>query len=258
MKRYILLFIIAVLPVVLTAVLLTGCRSGPPNEVFSPEDAKGRVIGAMTGTPSVKLADELGIAREFDSAAEMMNQLRMGLIECAIMESTTAAELVSDTPGVRVLYESLVVYDMHFAVPKENAELLEAVNKALAALHQNGTLRGLSNKYFAGRNYTYRAPFLAEPHTKYLTVAVPPDSPPFSYKDSGNILVGMDVDVARAVCDQLGVEMRIIEYDSWELINAVWFGRADLALGWVPGEGEDIINISDAYANAAHVVIVRR
>jgi len=252
MKKYFIFGIFVLM------ILLTGCRSGPPNEVFTPEDARGRVIGAMAGTPSVKLADEMGRAVSFETTTEMMNQLRMGIIDCAIMESTTASELVSETPGVRVLYDSLVVYDMHFAVPKENAELLDAVNKALAALHQNGTLRGLSNKYFAGRNYTYRAPAVAASPSRFLSVAVPPDSPPFSYKDENGELVGMDVEVARALCDHLGVELRVIEYDSWELVNAVWFGRADLALGWVPGEGEDIINVSDAYANAVHVVIVRR
>jgi len=249
---YLLIIFISVI------ILLSGCRDDPPNEVFSPEDARGRFIGAMAGTPSVKLAEDLGAARTFESTTEMMNQLRAGIIDCAIMESTTAAELVSDTPGVRVLYESLVVYDMHFAVPRENNELLAAVDNALAALHQNGTLRGLSNKYFAGRNYTYRPPVAAEPPSRHLSVALPPDSPPFSYKNDSGELVGMDVEVARAVCDQLGVELRLIEYDSAELINAVWFGRADLALGWVPGEGEDIINVSEAYANAIHVVIVRR
>jgi polar amino acid transport system substrate-binding protein len=70
---------------------------------------------------------------------------------------------------------------------------------------------------------------------------------------------GLDIEVARAVCDVLGVEFRIIEHDAWELITAVRYGRADLAVGWLPSEGEEHqIHISEPYAVAEHVVIVRR
>ena len=242
----------------LFALLLTACRSGPPNMVNSPEEVSGKIIGAMRGTPSVRLAGELGTARAFNSPEELISYLRTGDVDCVIMEGTTAAELVADTSGVRILSESLLEYDMRFAVPKENGELLTAVNTALAALNQNGTLRGLSNKYFAGRNYTYQPPEETEPRTEFLTLALPSDSPPFSYKNADGEFMGMDIEVAHAVCDYLGVELRIIEYDAWELVTAVWYGRADLALGWLPSEGEELINISEPYANAAHVVIVRR
>jgi len=243
---------------VISMLLLTACRDRTPNEVNSPEDVTDKVIGALSGTPSVRMADELGTARAFESMSDMMTQLRAGAVDCVIMESTTASELVSNTSGVRILNEPLEEYDLRFAVPKENAQLLTVVNEALATLRQNGTLRALSNKYFAGRNYTYEPPEDVEPHPGYLTVALPSDSPPFSYKDEEGKFIGMDVEVAIAVSNLLGVELRVIEYDAWELVTAVWYGRADMALGWRPGEGEELINTSDAYANTVHVVIVRR
>jgi polar amino acid transport system substrate-binding protein len=243
---------------IISILLLTACRSGAPHDINSPEDLAGKVIGALSGTPSMRMADEHGTARAFYSLEEMMNQLRADVIECVVMESTTASELVSNTPGVRILSEPLEVYDLRFAVPKENSQLLDAVNGALEALRQNGTLRSLSNKYFAGRSFTYVPPDDVERRPGHLTVALPPDSPPFSFKAEDGRFLGMDVEVAIAVCDYLGVELRIVEYDASELVTAVWYGRADLALGWRPGEGDELINTSEAYANAAHVVIVRR
>jgi len=94
--------------------------------------------------------------------------------------------------------------------------------------------------------------------TGTLTIALPPDSPPFSFKDDEGRFVGMDVDVAIAVSDILDVKLSVLEYDSWELVTAVWHGRADMALGWRPGEGEGLISTSEPYASAVHVVIVRR
>jgi len=238
--------------------LLSACRDMPPNMVNSPAEVSGRLIGALSGTPSERLADELGTARGFSSGEEMITHLKAGAIDCAVMENSAAMELVADSQGVRILSEPLIEYEMHFAEAKENAELLLAVNSALDVLRQNGTLSGLSGKYFAGKNYTYVPPEGVETHPGNLSLAVPPDSPPFSFRNAEGELSGLDIEVARAVCDILGVELRIIEYDSWELVNAVWYGMADLAVGWIPSEGENLINISDAYANAIHVVIVRR
>jgi len=68
----------------------------------------------------------------------------------------------------------------------------------------------------------------------------------------------MDVEVAIAVGDFLGVELKPLEYDAWELATAVLLGSADLALGWHPSEGEGIVNMSEPYARVVQVVIVRR
>jgi len=243
--------------ITIVLLLLTGCR-GAPNEVNSPQDAEGKTIGALAGTPSIRLASETGTAKAFDSAELMMSALRLGEIDCAIMESTTAAELVSNTPGVRILYEPLMEYEQRIAVPKENTALLAAVDQALEELERNGTLKGLYNKYFARRNFRYEPLEDTEPRTGILTVALPPDSPPFSFMDADGKFVGMDVEVIIAISDYLGVDLRVLEYDAWELITAVWHGRADLALGWHPGEEEELINTSIPYANVVQVVIVRR
>jgi len=252
MKRPVYLLLI-----ISTLLMLAGCNRFP-NEINSPEDVTGKIIGGLEGTPSLRLADELGTAISFASATEMMAELRAGNIACAIMERTTATELVSNTPGVRILFEPLVEYDLRFAIPMENRGLLNAVNSALDELSRNGTLRGLVNRYFSRGNFRYVSPEDDTPRTRTLFIALPPDSPPFSIKGEDGSFTGMDVDVAVAVSDILGVNLEVVEYDAWELVTAVWHGRADLALGWHPGEGEGLVNKSEPYATAVHVIIVRR
>jgi len=247
---------LAAVTLLLTLLLLTGCR-GVPNTIHSNEDVEGSRIGGLAGTPSIRLAAEFGTAVAFDTAERMMSELRVGAIDCVIMESTTAAELVSNTPGVRIL-GPLLEYELRFAVPRENTRLLTAVDSALEELHRNGTLRGLYNKYFAGRSFTYVPPEETRPRAGVITVALPPDSPPTSFLNYEGYFVGMDVEVALAVGDILGVRMDLMEYDAWELVTAVWHGQADLALGWHPGEGEGLINVSEPYATVVQVVIVRR
>jgi len=227
--------------------------------VFTLDDVDGSTIGAMAGTPSERLASERGAARAYASSEELLSSLNSGAIDCAVMEASVAAEFASSSKDIRVLGEPLLVYDLRFAVPRENDELLAAVNSALATLRGNGTLRNLRDKYFSGRRYNYASPAGIDRSHGALTLAVPPDSPPFSFKDAEGGFSGLDIDVARAVCDVLGVELQLIEYDAWELVTAVRHGRADLALGWLPSEGEEqLIHISEPYANAEHVVVVRR
>lgn len=239
--------------------LLSGCgEDSPPNEVFTNEDVQGRVIGALYGSPSVRMADELGKSVALYTGDELMSSLNAGAVDCVIIESTAADALISRTAGARALPEPLAEYDLRFAIAKENAELLQAVNTALAALNENGTLSGLRDKYFARGSYEYVTPEDIVTRPGILTLALPPDSPPYSVLGQDGVFSGMDVDVANAVCDFLGVELEIIEYDARELVTAVWFGRADLALGWIPGEGDDLVNISDPYAHAIHVVVVRK
>ena len=238
---------------------LVGCGdSPPPNLVHTLEDVNGKTIGALSGTPSERLASGLGVASAFDSGEELIFHLRAGTIACAIMEHSVATELVSNASGVRILGEPILVYDLRFAVPKENNELLGAVDSALATLQRNGTLRGFRDRYFSGRRFVYVPPDDVTERPGTLTLAVPPDSPPFSVMDMAGQFSGLDIDVARAVSDVLGVQLLIIEYDAWELVSAVRYGRADLALGWLPSEGEELVSVSEPYAYVEHVVLVRR
>ena len=243
----------------LAIIILAGCSDGrPPNEVNSLEDIPGRIIGALSGTPSARLAGELGIARVFYSGDELVYGLTVGLVDCAVMEGVMAGELVSGTQGVRILSETLLEYELRFAVPRENAELLEAVNSALASLNSNGTLRSLRDKYFSGRNYTYTPPEGVAQLPGELTLAISPDLPPYSFIDANGEYTGLDVEVARAVCDYLGVGLTVIEEDARELVTAVWYGRANIAAGWLPGDVDEQVRVSEAYANTEHVVLVRR
>ena len=245
--------------VIVLAVIFTGCRDeSPPNEVNSLEDVPGKTIGALAGTPSARLADELGIARVFYSNDELMYGLMSGTVDCVVMESVNAEELVAERPETRMLSDMLIEYELRFAIPSENAQLLQVVNSALAELESNETLRNLRDKYFLGKNYVYSKPEGIEQHPGELILAVAPDSPPYSYKDDDGNYTGLDIEVTRAVCDRLGVSFAVIEVDVADLVTAVWFARAHLAVGWLPGDINDQVSVSDAYANTAHVVIVRK
>jgi len=238
---------------------LNGCKAkAPPNTVDSLEDLPGKTIGALSGSPSARLVDDMGTVRLFADGEEMISSLLAGNVDCLVAESTFAEEITLDASGVRILDETLLEYDISYAVARENKTLLAAVNNALTELDRNGTLEGLRDKYYMGERYEYVPPENIAKHPGSLILAIAPDTPPNSFIGADGEYEGIDIDISRALCDYLGVELIIEEFQAGELITAVRYGKADLALDWLPGDGEELVNLSNSYAQISQSIIVRR
>lgn len=80
---------------------------------------------------------------------------------------------------------------------------------------------------------------------------------PMGFRDEDNELVGFDIDLARAVCEELGVEARFqpIDWDSKEMalaagtIDCVWNGMS------ITPEREEGMALSQAYLNNKIIVM---
>ena len=255
MKRLAVAFII-----VITALSLLGCNSGKiVSTVRSPEDVAGKDIGVFAGTSSFRYAHEAGAAHSYISAAAMMEDLTTGVLDCVLAEKHTSGALTAKVSGVKVIDEPLVSEPMHFAVAKENADLTRAINAALKTMSENGTLKGLLDKYIRGKEYSYTPP-ADTTKTGTLTLAIPEDFPPYSYINQNGEYSGLDIEIARAVCDIIGTELVVTECAFDELVTIVWYGKADFALGGLHGSEADreLVDFSDSYAEMIQVIIIRK
>ena len=90
-----------------------------------------------------------------------------------------------------------------------------------------------------------------------LTMATNAYFPPYEYYD-GDQIVGIDADIAKAVADKLGLELKIEDMEFDSIITAVATGKADLGLAGMTVTEERLqnINFSDSYAQGVQVVIV--
>ena len=93
-----------------------------------------------------------------------------------------------------------------------------------------------------------------------LLVGVTQSSPPFSYRDGENGVVGYDVDLAAAVAKRLGVPMEKISIINAERIPSLQQDRVDLvATGMTRAENRKRdIAFSLAYLDSPHKVMVRK
>lgn len=91
-----------------------------------------------------------------------------------------------------------------------------------------------------------------------LTMATNAEFPPYEYME-GEKIVGIDVEIAQAIADKLGMELKIdnILFDS--IVPAVATGKADIGIAGmtVSDERKESVDFTDSYATGVQVVIVK-
>ena len=75
----------------------------------------------------------------------------------------------------------------------------------------------------------------------------------------GDEIVGIDADIAQAICDKLGYELEIDDMEFDAILAAVQSGKADFgAAGMTVTEDRlESVDFTDTYANASQVIIVK-
>ena len=82
--------------------------------------------------------------------------------------------------------------------------------------------------------------------------------PPYEYYENDQI-VGIDAEIAKAVCDKLDYNLVIDDMEFDSIITAVQSGKADFGMAGmtVTDERKEAVDFTDTYANAIQVIIVK-
>lgn len=80
---------------------------------------------------------------------------------------------------------------------------------------------------------------------------------PYEFYDGDNI-VGIDAEIAQAICDKLGYELVIDDMDFDSIVTAVASGKADFGMAGmtVTEERKESVDFTDSYTTATQVIIV--
>ena len=98
-----------------------------------------------------------------------------------------------------ILDTEYAVEDYAICIAKEDTELLEKVNVALAEIKADGTAQAFVDKYISGVNHNLT--FQADAEGKEeIHMATNAQFPPYEYYD-GDKIVGIDAEMAAAIAD---------------------------------------------------------
>lgn len=146
--------------------------------------------------------------------------------------------------------------DYAICVAKENEELLEQINAALAELTEEGTADKIVDKYISGTAHDLKFQENADGKEE-LHMATNAQFPPYEYYEN-NEIVGIDAEMAAAIADKLDRKLVIDDMDFDTIITAVQTGKADMGMAGMTVTEERLqnINFSTSYAKGVQVVIV--
>ncbi len=120
------------------------------SDIKSIDDLQGKKIGVQLATTGdIYCCDDFGKenVEEYNSGNNAVMALVSGKIDAVVIDNEPAKNYVAANEGLKILETEYVTEDYAAALNKENTELLEAVNKAIAELKAEGKLDEIVSKY---------------------------------------------------------------------------------------------------------------
>lgn len=248
------------------AMSLAACGKSAPNTVFSVDDLPGKNIGVQLGTTGDIYAsdyeEEGSTIERYNKGNDAVQALKQGKIDCVIIDSQPALKFVEKNDDLMILDEEFAIEEYAMAISKENSELKDSINVALAELKSEGTLDAIISNYI-GDDTKGKTPYVSpedvDRSNGKLVMATNAAFEPYEFYE-GEKIVGIDADMAQAICDKLGYELVIEDMEFDSIINAVQSGKADVGVAGMTVTEDRLksIDFTDTYTTATQVIIVRK
>ena len=247
----------------------TAASEASTQAIQTLDDLNGKTVGVQLGTTGdlmmseeVGKADGLNLAgvEQYSKAADAVQALLTNKIDAVCIDDQVAKNFVAANPDELTMLDTAYSEESYaIAVSKDNTELTEKLNGAIAELKEDGTLDAILNKYIAKEEGAtgYVSPEGTEYPNGTLVMATNAAFDPYEYIENGEI-VGIDAEFAKALCDKLGYDLEIEDMEFDSIIAAVVSGKADFGMAGmtVTPEREEQINFTDTYCTAAQNIIV--
>lgn len=240
-----------------------GCSDTSGKKIEKTDDLEGARIGVQLGTTGAIYAKDVKNAsvEEYNKGADAVMALNQGKVDCVIIDEQPAKVFVKQNSGLSILDEEFANEDYAAVIKKENTQLLDDVNKALAELKADGTLDKIISSYIPAEGEEAGSYHYTQTVTDgdKLVMATNAQFPPYEYYES-NEIVGIDVEIGKAIADKLGKVLSIEDMEFDSIINSVSSGKADIGLAGftVTEDRKKQINFSESYTNSKQVIIVKK
>lgn len=238
-----------------------------PFKVACVDDLEGKKIGVQLGTTGDTYAsdyegDEAGtVIERYNKGNDAVQALKQDKIDAVIIDEEPAKEFIKVNRELCILEEEFADEDYAVCIAKNNSDLKSKINAALQELSADGTLERIKKNY-TGKDdekgqFPYEVKNVPRPNGT-LTVATNASFRPYEYYENG-VMTGLDIDMMQAVCDKLGMSLRMEDMEFESIISAVQSGKADVGAAGMTVTPDRLQNIdfTDSYTHSRQVIIVK-
>lgn len=120
------------------------------SDISGAEDLYGKKIGVVAdSTADVYVTYDYGedCAVRCRRSADVLMELKSGTVDAVIVSDTVAERWMLDNDSIAVIGTPYVEEEYAIAVAKENTELLNQINAAIAKLEREGKIQAIADKY---------------------------------------------------------------------------------------------------------------
>lgn len=255
MKKTIIILIACML-------MVSGCGK-TKNTVNSLDDLEGKTIGVQMKTTGDIYSSDIKDAqiKRFNKGEDAVKALQKGVVDAVMIDDEPAKVFAEKYEDVKILSEPYAEEEYGIAVNKEEQKLLRQINQALDELKKEGTLDEIKKAWLQnGEKKTAYSSKSSKTGQTELIMATNAEFPPYESKDSSGEIVGIDVDMMKAVCDKLDRKLKITDtaFDSIVVNVERKMADAGVAAMTITEERKKYVDFSDSYMTATQVVIVRK
>ena len=189
---------------------------------------------------------------------------KIALVLVAVMAATALFACGKKDNGSGTAKKTAKVIDIDltseeyaFGVDKDQADLLESVNKFTKEIKDNGKFDEICNHYFGdGEPVAVKSATLDDSKDQ-LVVATNAAFEPFEYT-KGDSYYGIDMEIAAALAEYLNKELVIQNMDFDSVCLSVGQHKCDVAMAGltVKPDREEYVTFSDSYYSASQKLIV--
>lgn len=244
-------------------ILMAGCNNVPENTVHGLADLEGKKIGVQLKTTGDVYATDIKDAdvQRFNRGYDAVQALREGEVDAVMLDDAPAKVFVEQSGDLELLEEPYADEEYGIAVGKDNPELLQKINTALAKLKSEGVIDRIAEAWLEKdeSESAYDGQTAESYSGGTLLMVTNAEFPPYeSMLDDGTI-VGIDVDIMKALCDEMDMKLQVEHTAFDSLIASVERKTADVAVAAMTINDDRLehVDFSDTYMSAKQVIIVR-
>ena len=122
------------------------------SDITSPDDLAGKIIGVQGSTTGdIYITDDYGddAVERYNKGMDAVLALQQGKIDAVVIDNEPAKVFVEQAEGLVILETEYVTEEYAAAIAKDNDDLLEKINQALAELKESGQLQAIIDKYIS-------------------------------------------------------------------------------------------------------------
>lgn len=244
--------IISVILSILLLVSFASCNKEENNGIFKnsvvASSQKADAVAAAKDYADSKGMEHNQFASSYDAALSVVN----GKSDFVVLDEYEGRSIEEEN---NLVFVEKCEYEVQYRAvfSKENTELCDSFNKIFEKMKSDGTIEKIKKAQIEGDSLGFD---VTEGENGTLIMACDAVFENRAYYDENGELKGVDIEIAKAVCEYLGygLEIKVLDFD--EMFESLDEGNVDFILSSVEitEEREEFFTFSDVYTTLEYYV----